>query len=85
MASDILIYFASIQDVMCCKVILNDFYMRANITEPSYFLVKPEGPYSSFVASVSVSGTTYTGEGATTEEQAKENAARAAIKSILGT
>uniref|UniRef100_A0A0E0LZZ4 DRBM domain-containing protein n=1 Tax=Oryza punctata TaxID=4537 RepID=A0A0E0LZZ4_ORYPU len=73
------------QEPFSCSVVLNDFSMRANIIEPSYRTVKLDGICSTFVSSVLAGGYTYTGEVATTDEDAKENAARVAIKSILVT
>ncbi|KAF0915693.1 hypothetical protein E2562_037834 [Oryza meyeriana var. granulata] len=73
------------QEAISCKVILYDFSMRANITKPSYLTVKSDGICSNFISSVLVGGCEYTGDGATTWEEAKENAARVVIKSILAT
>uniref|UniRef100_A0A0E0EQV5 DRBM domain-containing protein n=1 Tax=Oryza meridionalis TaxID=40149 RepID=A0A0E0EQV5_9ORYZ len=73
------------QEAFKCSIVLNDFSMRANITEPSYRTVKLDGICSTFVSSVLAGGYTYTGEVATIDGDAKENAARVAIKSILVT
>uniref|UniRef100_A0A0D9XCM1 DRBM domain-containing protein n=1 Tax=Leersia perrieri TaxID=77586 RepID=A0A0D9XCM1_9ORYZ len=73
------------QGVFSCKVILHDFTMRASITEPSYITSRSDGICSYFVSSVLAGGWKYTGDRASTEEEAKENAARVAVRSLLAT
>ncbi|XP_015696304.1 uncharacterized protein LOC102716900 [Oryza brachyantha] len=71
------------QETLPCKDILDEFAMRANITEPCYFTVKLHDICSSFISSVLADGRKYMGERGATVQEANESAARAAIKSIL--
>ncbi|PVH36831.1 hypothetical protein PAHAL_6G179500 [Panicum hallii] len=73
------------QDAVFCKSILYEFAVKTKTTWPSYSVVRLEKPFTMFVASVVFNGNTYTGESASSKKDAEQNAARAAIKSILAT
>ncbi|KAG2564404.1 hypothetical protein PVAP13_7NG093241 [Panicum virgatum] len=73
------------QDAVFCKSILYEFAVKTKTTWPSYSVFRIEKPFTMFVASVVFNGNTYTGEAASNKKDAEQNAARAAIKSILAT
>ncbi|KAF0899431.1 hypothetical protein E2562_019543 [Oryza meyeriana var. granulata] len=75
------------QDVVFSKSILHEFATKTNAAQPSYSVFKPaeSRPITPFVASVLFAGNTYTGGAARNKKDAEQKAARAAIKSILGT
>ncbi|WVZ93160.1 hypothetical protein U9M48_039164 [Paspalum notatum var. saurae] len=73
------------QDGVFSKSILYEFAVKTKTTWPAYSVVRLEKPFTMFVASVVFDGTTYTGDSAPNMKDAKQNAARSVIKSILAT
>jgi len=73
------------QDAVFCKSILYEFAVKTKTTRPTYSIVRLEKPFTMFVASVVFNGNIYNGESASNKKDAEQNAARAAIKSILAT
>nr|CAB3480834.1 unnamed protein product [Digitaria exilis] len=73
------------QDAVFCKSILYEFAVKTKITWPAYNVIRLEKPFTMFGASVVFNGNTYSGEPASNKKDAKQNAARAVIKSILAT
>ncbi|WVZ93171.1 hypothetical protein U9M48_039173 [Paspalum notatum var. saurae] len=74
-----------VHDGVFSKSILYEFAVKTKTTWPAYSVVRLEKPFTMFVASVVFDGTTYTGDSAPNMKDAKQNAARSVIKSILAT
>ncbi|CAO2201593.1 unnamed protein product [Urochloa humidicola] len=71
------------QDTMFCKSVLYEFSVKTKTSWPSYSVDCLKKPCTMFVGSVLFDGNIYIGESASNKKEAEQNAARAAIKSIL--
>lgn len=69
---------------MLCKSILYEFAVKKNLDRPIYNTRCTEGPSSVYICHLLLGGKTYKGEVAGSKQMAKQVAAQAAIKSLLG-
>ncbi|KAL5743429.1 hypothetical protein ACOSQ2_026545 [Xanthoceras sorbifolium] len=74
-----------IEDTIFCKSILNEFAVKMNLERPTYNTIQPEGSLPVFISSLVFNGATYNGEVGKSKKEAEQLAARAVIRSLLGT
>ncbi|KAM2527695.1 hypothetical protein TB1_024922 [Malus domestica] len=72
------------EDLMLCKIILNDYRTKRNIEPPTYHTFQGKARVPFFVSSLVFNGVTYKGKAAKRKKEAEQLAARAVIQSLLG-
>ncbi|KAK3218426.1 hypothetical protein Dsin_012396 [Dipteronia sinensis] len=74
-----------IEDAIYCKSILNEFAVKMTLERPTYNTIQPEGSLPAFISYLVFNDVTYTGEVGKSKKEAEQLAARAVIRSLLGT
>ncbi|KAK2652434.1 hypothetical protein Ddye_012290 [Dipteronia dyeriana] len=74
-----------IEDAIYCKSILNEFAVKMTLQRPTYNTIQPEGSLPAFISYLVFNDVTYTGEVGKSKKEAEQLAARAVIRSLLGT
>ncbi|TXG69959.1 hypothetical protein EZV62_004894 [Acer yangbiense] len=74
-----------LMDAIYCKSILNEFAVKMTLERPNYNTIQPEGSLPAFISYLVFNDVTYTGEVGKSKKEAEQLAARAVIRSLLGT